>query len=348
MNTASLLNFLLGISFTFWPFATLFVKKNVLDTQWLEMTAIFLFGITMMLYSCMMNSFLCDEIIIDLLFMVFALIIPPLTLASVARLTRVGGITLRFRLHFVIPIVTVAVISALIAFGDRTVFRNIFIAVLALELVITAVYLVRQMQLLRRMLDKYYSSNHNRNKSIHTIIVCIIVIGALSVSTIALFPMHQVQPLWYTVAACFTMGITVYLLGKTTYRLDYGVERIKRDTPVVRGGDPSKVGKEMCTYVENEGYRNPDLSVFDLAKRYRISQDDVVDIIHNLHGCTFSEYIDSMRIEHVTGMLLTGEHDIDDPATMERISHQCGYLSAEGLRQAYKDAMGQDIGKLRK
>jgi len=321
----------------FWPLATLFVKRNVLQVQWLMMTAILLYGISMLLASCMMNNFLCNEIIIDVLFIIFCLATPAMIRVATSRLTRFGGVSRIIRLHTIYLIIVALTIVVLVYFGDREIYEIIFLTVISIEMLYTVYYLVRQTIRLQKMLDDYYSSNYSRNKTLLKMVVCVLINCAICILTRILYPMHTPEPIWYTIITNSINAASVWVLGHNTYNLDFGVERFLIDNHSGVGGDPAKVSRKMCNYIESEGYQYPDLSVFDLATRFRISQDDVVDIIHKLHGCTFFEYVDSIRIEKLTKLLLAEHPDMTDDTVVERLAHRCGYLSAEALLTSYKN-----------
>ncbi len=336
MNTTSLIYCLLGVVCMFWPLTTLFVKRNVLQVQWLMMTAIFLFGISMFLNSCMMNNFLYNEIIIEVLFIIFCLATPAMIRVATSRLTRLGGVSRIIRLHTIYLILVTLTITTLVYSGDRKIFEIIFLTVISIEMLYTVYYLVRQTIRLEKLLDDYYSSNYSRNKALLRIVVCILIICTIFFINSILYPMHTIEPVWYSIIICSITAIAIWVLGHNTYNIDFGAERFLIDKHSGVGGDPTKVGRKMCNFIESEGFNYPDLSVFDLAVRFHISQDDVVDIIHKLHGCTFFDYVDSIRIEKLTEILLAEHPDMSDYTTVERLAHRCGYLSAEALLTSYK------------
>ena len=80
--------------------------------------------------------------------------------------------------------------------------------------------------------------------------------------------------------------------------------------------------------MESKSFLNPDLSVYLLADHFRVSEDEIIDAVHRTQGISFSEYIDSLRIEHAIELLNEQKElfHTDDPDDMSRLAHQCGYL----------------------
>ena len=156
------------------------------------------------------------------------------------------------------------------------------------------------------------------------------------------FPFNEFRPVGFVSVTCSIAGLAGLLLGGISYFSNYGVERFNREHTIHRsGGDPARLGRTMCEYIEKEGFRNPDLTVFDLATHFRLSQDDVVDIIHRMHGMTFSRYVDSLRVEQANSIIMSENPNLNDAETMSRLAHRCGYSNGDDLRRAMQVLLPQ-------
>ena len=370
MTTISLIYLILGLTLLFWPLATLLVKRHVLGAQWMEMMALAMTGLSIIVYSCLFNTFLNREYMLVIMWMVLALFAPPMSGVAMASLSRRGGVTRKVRSHFIIAAVVTLLILLSVIVGGKPIYLTwigrsagggthifypdswrydlivavqhyLFSATLVGELMFTAVYSYIRLRRLNKILGEYYASSTTRTRSITAIYVCIIVLCLMVALTVTIYPFNMERPVWFVAATCGAATVAGLLLGGITYFSNYGVERFSREHTIGRtGGDPAKVGRALCEYIEKEGFINPDLTVFDLATRFRLSQDDVVDIIHRLHGMTFSRYVDSLRVERANTIILSENPNIDDAETLARLAHRCGYSTGDDLRRAMKTILG--------
>lgn len=364
MTTTSLLYLIAGLAMLIWPLATLFAKRRVLDTQWLQMMALTLTGLSIIVYSCLFNNFLNNEYILVLLWMILALVAPPMSCIAMTSLTKQSGVSRKVRGHFIVAIIMTALllISEIIAGkpiymlwiersseGTTNLFypssfrynlivavhHYLFTIVLVGELLFSAIYALVRIRSLHRLLGEYYTTSNKRRTIINTTYLCIFAICLMVALTVGLFPFNADRPLWFVAVTCSLTLVAGLVHGGLCYYSNFGVERFSRDHSIGRtGGDPARIGRTMCEYIEKEGFRNPDLTVFDLAARYKLSQDDVVDIIHRLHGMTFSRYVDSLRVEQANTIIMTENPNLNDIESLSRLAHRCGYSSAEDLRHA--------------
>lgn len=373
MTTTSLLYLITGLALLAWPLATLFFKRRVLDAQWLQMMALTLAGLSIIVFSCLFNNFLNNEYILVLLWMILALVAPPMSCIAMASLTRQGGVSRKVRSNFIVAIIMIALllISEIIAGkpiymlwiersseGTTNLFypssfrynlivavhHYLFTIVLVGELLFSAIYAMVCIRGLQRILGEYYSNSSTRTSIINISYFCIFVLSLMVAVTVAVYPFNVERPLWFVALTCGISLIAGLTHGGLCYFSNYGVERFSREHSIRRnGGDPSRIGRTMCEYIEKDGFRNPDLTVFDLATRFRLSQDDVVDIIHRLHGMTFSRYVDSLRVEYANNIIMSENPNLDDIEVFARLAHRCGYSTSEDLRRAMQSVLNYKL-----
>ena len=373
MTTTSLLYLIVGLALLIWPLATLFFKRRVLDAQWLQMMALTLAGLAIIVYSCLFNSFLNDEYLLVLMWMILALVAPPMSGIAIAAMTRQSGVSRKVRGHFIVAIIMTVLLLATELIAGKPIYMlwiqhgsegsahlfypsslryNLIVAVhhymfnvvLVGELLFTAVYALVRIRSLHRLLGEYYTSSSTRTAVINTSYICIFVLSLMVAMTVAAYPLNAERPLPFVAVTCSLSLLAGLVHGGLCYFSNYGVERFSRGHSIGRaGGDPSRIGRTMCEYIEKEGFRNPDLTVFDLASRFRLSQDDVVDIIHRLHGMTFSRYVDSLRVELANNIIMTENPALDDNEALSRLAHRCGFSTGEDLRHAMQNVLNVKI-----
>ncbi len=374
MTAISIAYFVLGMIALVWPLATLFFKRDVLGAQWLMTTALMLFGLSSIVYSTFFNTFLKGEYMLVIIYMLLSLSVPPMTQMSVTALTHRQGVS-RMARTLVFPSLTVGLfmgISVLIGGADMyrlwiergadciahvfysnswrynlivAVHFYFYWAVLVAETAFVAVYAFVAMQRFRHELDEYYTAETVRRPGSRLFYIVISVNCLAIMLSYIIFPFNRPRPLWGVILFVVVQSVAVLVMGWISYRTSYGAERLqtKMRRRNLGSNDIAHLARNIVQYVEKEKhYLEPDISVFILADHFRCSQDEIVDAVHRLHGTTFGEYIDSLRIEHAISLQMAEPGiDLSDPEQLARLAHRCGYLSPEAFLQASKIVQGE-------
>ncbi|MBR6441361.1 MAG: helix-turn-helix domain-containing protein, partial [Bacteroidales bacterium] len=152
-------------------------------------------------------------------------------------------------------------------------------------------------------------------------------------------------PLVGTAIGAAMQAVAMFFIGYFAFRTPVGVEALneKKQRLAERSRrDLAFLGRSLTDYiVDKKAYLEPDLSVFLLADHFRVSEDDIIDAVHRTHGSTFSDYIDSLRIEHAINLMNDPEsrYHTDDPDDLARLAHQCGYLERARLESSFQKIM---------
>lgn len=367
---------ILGLVSFFWPFATLFYRRVVLGAQWLMMTALTLFGLSVVIYSSFFNTFLKGEYILVILYMLISMSVPPMTQMAVTSLTHRQGVGRMARMLIIPSLIVGIFMGASVIIGGADMYRlwiergaegyanlffegswryNLIVAVhfyfywvvLMLETFFVAIYSVIAMQRFHQELDEYYTAETVTRPGTRLSYIAISVNCIAVVLSYIIFPFNRPRPLWAVIVFCIVQGVAIFIMGWLSYRTSYGAEQLHarmRRRRSFGASDITRLSREITNYVEKEKhFLEPDLSVFLLADTFRCSQDDVVDAVHHLHGTTFGEYIDSLRVEYASSLLLA-EPDFDgnDPEQVNRLAHRCGYLSADAFVAAVRNTADAD------
>lgn len=378
MTPIALTYLILGLLALVWPLAILLLKSRVLDAQWLLAVAMLFLSLSFITYSCFFNSFLSGEYLLVILFMLFALLAPPSAMLAISYLTRPQGLRRLTRAYFLIPIVMILLLALSVVIGGPDMYRlwiyrgnfleaslfydnswrynlivlvhyYLFYIVLILQLITLSYHTFRSLRRYRRALDEYYTSSASQTIS-HTatltINLSILVISLIIAVSLARYPFNAPRPLTFVIPLSLLQALATIALGLATYRLSYGAESLRqniaRSPRSLRPRDLATLGRQLSNHIEQKGYRDPDLSVFSLAETFHVSQDQVVDAIHRIHGQSFADYIDSLRIEYAESLILNAT-DTDDPDFLNRIAHQSGYLDATAFQRAYRKVMRKDL-----
>ena len=376
MTPVALTYLILGLVTLFWPVATVLFKRRVLDAQWLSMTSLLTMSISVIIYSTFFNTFLKGEYLLVCIFMVLSMITPALIQAFVTLLTNPRGLPIRARI-LILPAVIVTLLMGLsVVIGGADMYRlwiqrgaegiayrffanswryNLIVAihyylywfVIVAEVTYVAIYCIRRITQFNRQLGEYYTVDRVRQADLKMIYISVAANCICVGLSYIFFPFNVARPLVLLIPGCVIQGIVMFLIGYYSYRLPVGAEvlseRVRR-SPRRSNRDMVYLGRQITDYIERQSACfNPDLSVFMLADRFRVSQDEVIDAIHRLHGISFGEYIDGLRIEHSLSKL--NSKVLDDPAELDQLAHSCGYLTSEDYRHSFERVMQTTMEK---
>lgn len=373
MTPIALIYFLLGLSALYWPFVTLFFKRRVLGAQWLIMAALMAMGLSVILYSTFFNSFLKGEYLIVIMFMILSMFTPPLILAAVTNLTDTGEkrpLLSRLNVLIIPAVVVVILMTVSIIIGGSDMYRlwiqrgaegiahhfyagswryNLIVVVhyylywllIVAETTFVGTYSVIRINRFSRLLDEYYSVNRIHRADLLGTYLFVALNCFFVVFSYVMYPFNSPRPVVGTAFGSALQAVVMFMIGYYAFRTPIGVEMLneKKHRLIERPRrDMTFLGRNLTEYVtDNKAFLNPDLSVFLLADHFRVSEDEIIDAVHRMHGTSFAEYIDSLRIEHAITLLNEKEsnYHLDDPDDLSRLAHQCGYLDRATFERSF-------------
>ena len=381
MTPIALIYFLLGLSALYWPFVTLFFKRRVLGAQWLIMAALMSMGLAVILYSTFFNTFLKGEYLLVIIFMVLSMFTPPLIQAAVTNLTGIEEKLPKLtRLHMLgIPaVVLVILMSASVVIGGDDMYRlwiqrgsegiahrffdnswryNLIVVVhfylywflIVGETTFVGIYSIIRINRFSRLLDDYYSVNRVHRADLLGTYLFVALNCFFVVFSYVMYPFNSPRPVLGTAFGAALQAVDMFFIGYCAFRTPVGVEVLnehrKRLGVNSRRGLAS-LGHNLTEYVtDSKAFLDPDLSVYMLADHFRVSEDEIIDAVHSTHGITFSEYIDSLRIEHAIKLLDEQKEQFhtDDQDDMSRLAHQCGYLERSMFERSFQKIMQTSV-----
>lgn len=373
MTPIALIYFLLGLSALYWPFVTLFFKRRVLGAQWLIMSALMAMGLSVILYSTFFNSFLKGEYLLVVMFMILSMFTPPLILAAVTNLTETGEerpLLSRLNVLIIPAVVVVILMTVSIIIGGSDMYRlwiqrgaegiahhfyagswryNLIVVVhyylywllIVAETTFVGTYSVIRINRFSRLLDEYYSVNRIHRADLLGTYLFVALNCFFVVFSYVMYPFNSPRPVVGTAFGSALQAVVMFMIGYYAFRTPIGVEMLneKKHRLIERPRrDMTFLGRNLTEYVtDNKAFLNPDLSVFLLADHFRVSEDEIIDAVHRMHGTSFAEYIDSLRIEHAITLLNEKEsnYHLDDPDDLSRLAHQCGYLDRATFERSF-------------
>lgn len=377
MTPISLIYFLLGLSSLYWPFVTLLFKRRVLGAQWLIMAALLAMSLSVIIYSTFFNTFLKGEFLLVIIFMVLSMFTPPLILAAVTTLTETGEKRPKLtRLHvLVIPAcVVVALMAASIIIGGDDMYRlwiqrgssgiarrffanswryNLIVLVhfylywflIVAETTFVGIYSIIRINRFSRMLDDYYSVNRVQRADLLGTYLFVALNCFFVVYSYVMYPFNSPRPVMGTAFGAALQAVVMFFIGYFAFRTPIGVEVLNEKKQRLNNSSRRyliSLGRDLTQYlVDTKAFLDQDLSVFLLAEHFHVSEDEIIDALHRTHGISFSEYIDSLRIEYAIKLLdeQKEQFHVDDPDDITRLAHQCGYLERSVFERSFQKVM---------
>lgn len=377
MTPISLIYFLLGLSALYWPIVTLLFKRRVIGAQWLIMSALTAMGLSVIIYSTFFNNFLKGEYLLVIIFMVLSMFTPPLIQAAVSNLTERGDSRpLLARLNVLVApaIFLLVMMAASIIIGGADMYRlwiergsegiahrfyegswryNLIVAVhyylywflIVAETTFVGIYSLVRINRFSRMLDEYYSVNRVHRADLLGTYLFVAFNCFFVVFSYITYPFNTPRPVLGVAVGASLQAVVMFFIGYYAFRTPMSVELLSESKQRLSSRsrrDLTLLGHHLSEYMEeSKAYLNPDLSVFLLAEHFRVSEDDIIDAVHKLHGTSFADYVDSLRIERAVNLLENQKnlYHADDPDDVTRLAHQCGYLERSKFENSFHKIM---------
>lgn len=373
MTPVSLGITVVGLVTLFWPLATLLVKRNVLNAQWLMMLALSMLGFTFILLGCQFNTFLQGEYLIQILFLDLILVTPPIIHIALTVLTQPQGARLSVRVFFIPSLLCIALMILSVLIGGHDMYLlwasrglqglsgafypnswrynvivavnfYLFWAVFIFECLFIFVVSIRQFLRFKRFNFEYYTSErfHNLNlKRLYLAANIGLIFMVLSQFTKVF---EDGKLVLFIFSYCLPLSAISFYIGRSIYMINNVAESMTRHSFSRR--DPGTLAPPLVEYIEKEqAFLNPDLSVFLLAEHFRTSEDDIIDAIHLSQGLPFADYIDGLRIQHALTLMMANPPKKDSPDNLIQVAHQSGYLSLDAFQKAWQNVMHAPLEK---
>ena len=97
--------------------------------------------------------------------------------------------------------------------------------------------------------------------------------------------------------------------------------------------DQEEKKQAILSYLKTH-YDNPNLMIYDLCREFHSSESSLNKFFHDILGRSFSDLLESIRMEAACGLLRQGD------LTIKAVADQTGYASDASFRRAFKRVMG--------
>lgn len=180
------------------------------------------------------------------------------------------------------------------------------------------------------------------------------------------FPLHKMTSVTVVVIIAIVQFFILYTVGRCVYNISFTAEQLarhQRDTEYIRE-QYQKISKTVSNdslehvyeclqeyMVQGKGFLDPHVSVFKIANHYHIDQHLIVRVINEVLGSSFSEYVNSMRIEYAIGLVLERndegkmafEDSEEEGRFIDNLAYTCGYPSRASFYLGFNQVMGRSF-----
>lgn len=220
-----------------------------------------------------------------------------------------------------------------------------------------------------KLLDEYMAANGKKrlfalNVRVIFVISTTIILLALILGT---HPLYDIQSVPLVMIISIVMTLLQLILGFVVWNVGVTAEDISKMKSLEdhRHGRMQWLGpqelldhyKELDEKVvslveEQQLYLDPRFGLDMLSDRLEVSSVEIVDMLHVMHGCSFAEYVNGLRIDRaVTLILLKSENDdavmlkykVNKTDFLDEIAAECGYDSKDLFLKTFNIIMGMSL-----
>ena len=206
-----------------------------------------------------------------------------------------------------------------------------------------------------REIENYYSDTEGKTFSeIRTLLVFFVATSLSSFVMHAIGRDHFADSAWLILIPSMLFSILLYALGYIGYRQRFTIEDFARDerradeAEISLLGEPvsaqeSAQGREalkarLLSLLEHDGmFKDPNLKITDMAVRMGSNRAYVSRIVNQDLNTSFSELINTYRVEHAKRLL---QQSRPSPVTIAEVVEQSGFSSESSFYRIFRHSTG--------
>lgn len=271
----------------------------------------------------------------------------PLFYGYLCRLTR-SGYGVQQLWPWLMPGVAVAV--AKYALPDAGIDR-LRLLLFAIQIATVCYFGIRMLKNFDRKLHGTYADTDGRDTgAVHHLLVAVIVVSVLAGVANSVGKQYFGETLWLLVPISLAFSIMLFALSYICFCRDFSIDQLRADeeehteaapasTPEEgsRSEDTESVGQHIETLMTEEHYfLKHDLKIGDIVKAVGSNRTHVSNYINTTHGCSFSDYMNRLRIDYAKRLLLSA------PAgkKLTQIADESGFATEQSFYRNFKKFEG--------
>ena len=339
----------LYILFSFLPFMVCLVWLAIFaagffrNTRPLKFMTFFALACTV-LYFCHAWFFMAEEWefgVIDSLYLFCQLSVYPLFYCYVTILTKDEPLRCRVPL-MLLPALTVAV--AAYVTGGSDIVLTIGKVVFAIEVIVVAVFGLRDLSRFDRQIKNYYSDTEGKTMT-NTKILLIIFVSTSIFSAIANLLGRELflhSPLLGIPSVAFS--VLLFSIFFVSFRISFYAKDFRKEIQAEKQEylDPDYAALEAriaSVMDEQQLFRVPGLKISDVATAVGSNRTYVSNAINNAAGVPFADYVNKRRVEYAKKRL--SEQAPEDEKNISELATESGFASFPSFYRAFVKYVGE-------
>lgn len=204
---------------------------------------------------------------------------------------------------------------------------------------------LRKLKAFDQRLKAVYADTEGRDTSaVYHLLIAIICVSILSGMANSIGRQFFGESLYFLIPISLAFTILLFSLNYICFHRNFTIDQLVRETtenePVneaVTVEDDEFFGKRIETLMkEKQFYLIKNLKITDVVKEIGSNRTYVSNYINNTYHCSFSDYINRLRIEHAKTLILSS----DSETKMSSIANASGYSSESSFYRNFQKIAG--------
>lgn len=338
---------LLRVFFSFLPFLMclfwfiIFVVQYRKLDEAKRLLALYI-GTCVLLYFCHALFFTVGQSYeMECLWTLCSLSVYPLFYSYLCRLTS-KEYTLRQLLPLLLPGAIIALTKYIFPNAGMDVVRLLLFAG---QIVFVCYSGLRKLKKFDRRLQSVYADTEGRDTSaVYHLLIAIICVSVLSGVANSLGKAFFGESLYLLIPISLAFTVILYALNFICYHRDFTIDELvtesKEDETTNEPAtleDCELIGRKLETLMkEQQIFLTKNLKITDVVKAIGSNRTYVSNYINNTYHCSFSDYINQLRIEHAKALLLLSGTE----TKLSTIAEASGYSSESAFYRNFQKVTG--------
>lgn len=222
----------------------------------------------------------------------------------------------------------------------------------AVQIVTVCYFGIRMLRDFDRKLHGVYADTDGRDTSdVHNLLIAIIVVSVLSGVANSVGKHYFGESLWLLIPISLAFSTMLFALSYISFWRDFSIDQLRADeddsvaAPFsdkaededYHGEETEDVGRQIEALMTDEHYfLKHDLKISDIVKAVGSNRTHVSGYINSTHGCSFSDYMNHLRIEYAKQLLLSAQSG----RKLRQIAEESGFANEQSFYRNFKKFEG--------
>lgn len=215
----------------------------------------------------------------------------------------------------------------------------------ACQIILVCYVGIRKLKLFDKKLQAIYADTDGRDTTaVHHLLIAVITISILSGLANSIGKQFFGESLWLLIPISLAFTIMQFSLGYICFYRNFTIDQLIIDE---KEAEPSKepigqedselIGKKIeCMMMEQHFFLKNDLKIGDVVKEVGSNRTYVSNYINRTHQCSFSDYMNNLRIEYAKKLLTS----LPSNMKLSIIAEKSGFANEQSFYRNFKKFTG--------